>query len=217
MTPVAWKDEYRIGVEEIDRQHRKFFAILAELGASLEAASAYSLLGDKAMRKVMALLLRFRQYALLHFYTEERLMLQWRYEGFLKHKAEHNRFLRAVLDMEEQALAGEISVLHKLKKFAGKWYLDHILRMDASLAPYAQQDMDNLFELASQLHVEGELDEAVAIYSRIIKTDSRQTRALYNRVVAHQAMGDMDKARTDYKAAAALGDEDAQAGLDGLW
>jgi tetratricopeptide (TPR) repeat protein len=58
--------------------------------------------------------------------------------------------------------------------------------------------------LAAALHESGKVAEAIPLYERALRIDSRHAPTLYNLVLAHAAAGDLDRARQDLDLLAVL-------------
>lgn len=87
-----WKEEYEVGHEVIDKQH-KFMMVTAQ--SLLDAMRS----GDKSMNpgETVDLLL---VYASKHFITEEQLMRECSYPDLKSHIVEHERFAETALKLK---------------------------------------------------------------------------------------------------------------------
>ena len=123
---LRWKDEYSIGIELIDVQHRHIFDI---------ANSTYELLkndlGSDKYSEIIQLIEDLRQYTKYHFKCEEEYMLQINYLNYNNQKIEHDAFIKKIdslnLDKIEQ---DKDKYIEDLLVFILEWILDHILRKD---------------------------------------------------------------------------------------
>jgi hemerythrin len=123
---LRWKDEYSIGIELIDVQHRHIFDI---------ANSTYELLkndlGSDKYSETIQLIEDLRQYTKYHFKCEEEYMLQINYLNYNNQKIEHDAFIKKIdslnLDKIEQ---DKDKYIEDLLVFILEWVLDHILRKD---------------------------------------------------------------------------------------
>ncbi len=120
--------EYVMDIEELDEQHRTFFTLLAKLATSVP--DMYRPLDDEEADAVIDVLNELRDYAMLHFRTEEGYMQEIGYPGLEKQKREHNRFITDVIRMEGELLNGTVMPAIKLHNFMHDWYRDHILTLD---------------------------------------------------------------------------------------
>lgn len=124
------KEEYYIGIDEIDLQHKELFHIANE---------AYLLLKDEFIvdkfDEIVAIIVRLRDYAVKHFEDEEKYMLSIGYKRFLSHKAEHTDFLEKVNGIDFDNLDyNQSQTLLDLLEFLNDWLIHHILERDKMFA-----------------------------------------------------------------------------------
>jgi hemerythrin len=126
MILLVWKDEYAIGVEQIDEQHKKLF----EIGNSI-----YTLLADQIMvdkyDKIIIIINDLKQYTKYHFSCEEEYMLQIRYPRYFSQKVEHDDFIDKIeaVDFDDIDQDQE-KYIRDIMTFVFNWVLDHILKSD---------------------------------------------------------------------------------------
>ncbi len=123
---IKWKEEYAIGVEHIDKQHRKLFEI---------AGHAYEVMSDKLSvdkyDRIVAILNELKDYTVYHFNSEEEYMQSIGYKRFLSHKVEHNDFIEKInsIDLDKIDKEQDKFIL-ELLDFVVSWIDKHILGMD---------------------------------------------------------------------------------------
>src|SRR3989338_3791651 len=123
---IEWSPEYNVHINKIDEQHKKFVVIINKL---YEALSDEAVVKD-AIRKVIEDLLDYTKY---HFGTEEDLMRNSGHPDFLKHKAEHDSFVKKALEFKESYDKGNILALRSdVIRFLRDWLVRHILTVDKS-------------------------------------------------------------------------------------
>jgi hemerythrin len=128
MLPLVWSDEYRVGVDKIDVQHRRLIEMLAKFYASLAEGRAESGLGE--------LLKGLLDYTVYHFSTEETLMQQWQYPSFEAHQAMHAAFVAKVTDMAERFTNGKLVLSLEATRYVRSWLTEHILGTDRQLGQF---------------------------------------------------------------------------------
>lgn len=123
---LLWKDSYNIGIDLIDREHKKLFHILHKLfdfGRQEEKS-------HWACREAVKF---FKDYTREHFADEETYMESIRYEGLETHKRIHTNFRDRTLPALEKELErdnySKRSVVHFLGVCAS-WLVGHILGED---------------------------------------------------------------------------------------
>ncbi|MBN8216409.1 MAG: bacteriohemerythrin [Spirochaetes bacterium] len=113
---LNWREEYSVGVEEIDDQHKQFLKILRRLYDSLGKL----LTGEILLRT----LLEVRRYAEYHFVSEENLMLQSKYGARESHAAAHVKLLED-LKQHLKDIETRKENLSDLVKFMMDWFAHH--------------------------------------------------------------------------------------------
>ena len=78
---AEWTDEFSVGIEEIDGEHKQLLALLNELNDAVEAGERREALG-----KVLDGLIH---YVVFHFTHEEALFLRTNYPGYERHRRQH--------------------------------------------------------------------------------------------------------------------------------
>jgi hemerythrin len=123
---VAWKDEYSIGVEIIDEQHKHLFDI---------GNSAYKLLRDEFCTDkydgIVSIIQDLREYTKFHFKTEEEYMLKINYKKYFSQKVEHDDFIQTIDKVNfEQVDEDPQKYIENILAFVFNWILEHILQKD---------------------------------------------------------------------------------------
>ena len=121
MEKVRWKDEYSVGVEKIDHQHRHLFEIINKLighGASKDPGL------------VSETLTEMLDYAKEHFTTEEELMQKYGYPEIGLHKEQHIYFFKTTAELSINALNKQSMVYSEIVEFLKLWLTLHILKCD---------------------------------------------------------------------------------------
>ena len=124
----AWKDEYCVGVQEIDVQHRRLFSLADELHAAMSVGKGKAVL-DQVLSNLIG-------YTKSHFAAEERLMQSRGYPNYLAHKIEHDQLTHKVLDLQREFRAGKVALTLDIMKFLRDWLDHHILGSDQKYAPF---------------------------------------------------------------------------------
>lgn len=126
----TWKDEYSVGVEMIDEQHKMFVGIINELYTAIQEKK-----GDIVLKDIFNQLVAYTQF---HFQTEERYFDEFDYEGAAEHKAAHQALIKQVTDLQKK----EAEIMEnpfKLMDFLEDWLIEHIMGMDKLYGPCFNQ------------------------------------------------------------------------------
>jgi len=124
-----WKDEYKLGNEKIDEQHRQLFEKIESL---LETARS----GDEESNRqeCMKIIDFLIEYSMFHFETEEQLQRDKRYVSYDRHVKIHKNFKNTV-EVYKELLDRDFSAKN-LKKFIGTliaWLTNHVCVCDRKI------------------------------------------------------------------------------------
>jgi hemerythrin len=128
MAFLNWSESYSVGIEKIDRQHKKIVSFLNELFEAMQTGQGKDVLG-----KVLADLVIYTK---THFATEEQLMAQADFPDFRKHKEIHEKMAAKVLDLNQQYRDGVVNSPIQITKFLKKWLTSHISETDKKYGPF---------------------------------------------------------------------------------
>lgn len=121
-----FKDEFRTGIESIDKEHAKLFEI---------ANKAYETLMDDFIPDkydyIVEILNELKDYAYTHFKHEEEYMMSINYRKLFSQKAMHNEFIQKISeydlsDLDENQKDAIVGILN----FLNDWLVEHILKSD---------------------------------------------------------------------------------------
>jgi len=128
MDHFVWKDNFSIGVEEIDDQHKLFLDYVNECYNAV--------CRDHESRVTEATIYDFKVYSATHFLFEEDLMKEKGYPERENHVKQHLFFESQIVDLENAHLRGSKRTLESLVVFLREWFLNHILEHDKKLAAF---------------------------------------------------------------------------------
>jgi hemerythrin len=126
---IYWKEEYRIGINHIDEQHKRWFLIAEEV---------YNLFNqdtniDKT-NKIMAIMSELKDYTIYHFNFEESYMKEIDYKNYNRHKEAHARFIDKINSVNIYELGDDLNEhIQELLEYMIKWLYLHILNTDREL------------------------------------------------------------------------------------
>lgn len=129
---MVWKDSYRIGIDIIDKEHRKLFTMVEET-ARIIKESEYDIIRVEKCRQAMVFL---QAYVILHFSHEEEYMEEISYPYLAEHHAIHEEFKSRVAEQEEKLekenFADEVMLesIHMMEM----WLINHVLNEDQKIA-----------------------------------------------------------------------------------
>ena len=121
MAFLDWDEEYSVGVEEIDEQHKRLFQLLNEF---YDGITEYH---TQALEELLNSLVDYTRY---HFSTEEEYMEKFDYPDTGAHKDEHAIFTRKISDVKERLSEGTLRISFEITDFLKAWISDHLLVTD---------------------------------------------------------------------------------------
>ncbi|MCB1515384.1 MAG: hemerythrin family protein [Hyphomicrobiaceae bacterium] len=128
MVVLEWSDEFSVGIDLIDKQHKILIRAINLLAMAVEYNSSREL-----MREIFVTL---RDYTDTHFAYEEELFDRFSYPETDKHKAEHRSLLSQVVNLEQRWKTGEAEIGPEVLKFLVNWLRTHILGSDKKYSDF---------------------------------------------------------------------------------
>ncbi len=119
MAFIDWTTANEVGVREVDEQHKRLFAILNRLHASV--------VEGKEQGELYAIMDELIEYTVYHFDTEERLYRENDYPGYADHKAIHDDLTATVVDLQLKLHDGSATLSFELLDFLNHWLMDHTI------------------------------------------------------------------------------------------
>lgn len=111
---VEWRDGFRIGVDQIDAEHRHLFVLVK----ALNVHNVQDTLGE------------LLDYVVTHFTHEQALMESSGFPDFHQHLALHENFSSQVAEFLSSGSEWTDERIQELRKFLNKWLVGHILTHD---------------------------------------------------------------------------------------
>jgi len=127
---LAWKEEFNLGHEWVDMQHRRLFELVSGLVESCAV-------GSDAI-KLKGTLDFLVNYTVQHFDDEEALQLKYGYPGYERHKRIHEDFKATVGGLVEKfTISGSSAELSSdVNKIVVRWLINHIQREDKKIGEH---------------------------------------------------------------------------------
>lgn len=134
MKVIAWSDEYSVGVQKLDEQHKIIINFINELlknpGISTSSETLHDIVDEMC------------KYARAHLDYEESLLNEINYPELDKHRKSHEKFIEAIAGYSIDTTLRDSAVPDKLLRFLKEWWLNHILEEDMKYKPYfAEKNM----------------------------------------------------------------------------
>lgn len=117
---MHWRDEYSLGIPEIDNQHKTLIGLFDAIEEAVKQGESWS--------TTYFHIAELRDFARFHFACEEALMRVFDFPDSSLHTAEHTHFLKFLSEMENSSLRK--SVEKDLVKLLRSWVTKHIVGSD---------------------------------------------------------------------------------------
>jgi len=131
MSFIPWKEEYELGITEIDEQHQKMLAIINKL---------HDILGRRALGDQLhidTIIKEMADYAIYHFQTEEKYFDIFGYEQAKEHIAIHNQYWNKVAEWQERYnINKDKAVFYEIFEYLQNWWIWHICHTDRDYVPF---------------------------------------------------------------------------------
>ncbi|MBA7560720.1 Bacteriohemerythrin [subsurface metagenome] len=131
---AEWKEDYKIGITEVDEQHMSMVKIINDLhaGLSLNTKTDRTEAFNIAVKEAI-------EYVKIHFNTEELFMIHYKYPGLKEQQKMHKDFvielISSVKSYEDNNSHAPVNLLIFLKY----WLLKHIAVEDKKIGQFIQQ------------------------------------------------------------------------------
>jgi hemerythrin len=128
MSLIEWKDEFAIGIPDVDYEHQQLITLINDLHDDMKKE------GGASRERVVACLGEIYTWIAAHFALEERIMRDMRYDQLAAHKADHDALLEDIRDiMDHHAEGGYFAYEGLLSEHLHDWFTVHFKTHDARL------------------------------------------------------------------------------------
>jgi hemerythrin len=127
---VAWNDDFLVGNEQIDTQHKELVKMTNEFYAGCQIGGVVAKV--YFMKTIQGAVL----YVKNHFSTEEAIMRQACYPGYDAHKNQHENFVAEVTQQIQLFEHEDNPDPADFVKYLMNWVLGHIAESDRKYMPY---------------------------------------------------------------------------------
>ena len=111
---IEWRDGFKIGIAQVDQEHRHLFTLVRALNLASVDHTVDELLDD----------------VVTHFSNEQEMMEKSGYPAFEQHLKLHEEFAAQVGDFLGSDQAWSEERVQDLRRFLNKWLIGHIMTHD---------------------------------------------------------------------------------------
>ena len=125
---VEWKDEYSVGIDSIDQQHKKLLNLINQLQTAVDYST-----GEEFEHEALDELVNYTK---THFSYEEGLMEQNDYPGFEPHKAQHVEMITKVEEVLAEYDKDPDTAMSNAVEYLKGWLIKHINGTDKQYSSF---------------------------------------------------------------------------------
>lgn len=130
MALITWTDEFSVGIESIDSQHKRLVEMINDLNDACAKGQESEVVGKVFNNLAL--------YTKRHFEYEEKLFKETGYDEGSDHKKQHQKLIGQVTSLKTKLDAGEQAVGTDVLEFLKKWLTEHIMKEDQAYSSYLQ-------------------------------------------------------------------------------
>lgn len=127
---MVWKEHYKVGVQQIDEQHKQLLLRLEELLGTIKRNP------ENEKEECKQAVEFIKSYVKVHFTTEEMYLESIGFTELEAHKLQHEQFAVQIRDLEYELIRQDYNP-ETVERFANrliKWWIQHIMREDKKMA-----------------------------------------------------------------------------------
>lgn len=125
---VEWKDDYSVGIDSIDQQHKKLLNLINQLQTAVDYST-----GEQFEREALDELV---DYTKTHFTYEEGLMRDNDYPDFEPHKLQHEKMFEKVSEVLAEYEQDHDTAMANAAEYLKDWLINHINGTDKEYSSY---------------------------------------------------------------------------------
>lgn len=134
MVFFEWKDEYELGLPDIDLQHTMIVNMLNELHVAIEAGDP-----EETAEKTLAKMLLYVEE---HFAAEETAMYNLGFSGYEAHAVEHEVFREKAYALNARHRQGQSVASDELIAILVNWLKNHIAKVDQVFGRFVHEQSE---------------------------------------------------------------------------
>ncbi|UUO25127.1 bacteriohemerythrin [Colwellia sp. M166] len=128
---IQWKEEYSVGIESLDNDHKKLISLLNHFTTAYDYA-----MSEEFEREALNDLINYTKY---HFDREEKLLEQHDYPNLVAHKAQHKQMIKQVERFMDLYNEKGHEALNEISEFLANWLINHINGTDKEYSELLSQ------------------------------------------------------------------------------
>ncbi len=131
MSYFDWKDEYSVGINTINNQHKVIIELMNDLFESMRDSREDMIIND-----VLNELLKYSNY---HFNLEASLFEKYQYPLMKEHLHEHQYFIEKIKTLMKELGSNIITVPIDTLDYLKSWFQNHMMKKDIDYSLYFKE------------------------------------------------------------------------------
>ena len=119
---IEWTKDLEIGVNLIDNQHKKLVGLINKVYGAVDSEEKKKVVGE--------VLIELIEFSRVHFATEEKYFIRFKYKNTEDHITEHNKITLKVLRFQDRFKKEGVKILPEFLIFLKMWFYEHLKTMD---------------------------------------------------------------------------------------
>jgi len=128
MALIAWDDSLSVKINSIDDQHKVLIKMINEFYDNI--------INKSTTESINKLIVEMKNYTVVHFANEEKIMQKTLYPNYSMHKIEHDKFVSKIIEIEDKLKSGKLVISIEITTFLKDWLKNHIQVTDKRYSDY---------------------------------------------------------------------------------
>lgn len=128
---ISWSNDYAVGVEKFDKQHKEIIRLINLLNVAI--------VHGKEEEAVSRAVEKMRNYVLEHFADEELYLAEISYPEIEQHEEAHHAFINKLADYKEKIENGDKHIGKEISEYLVQWLVEHIQKVDKKYGDFASK------------------------------------------------------------------------------
>ena len=126
---MEWSDNFSVGKQEIDDQHKELIRILNDIDSTIRKE-------EFSYLNLANIVSELEKYVKYHFDYEENLMYKRAYPGIAEHTSAHNAFRDKLQNTYVLDIQKPVQFYYNMSDYLVKWLTEHIMQIDKRLGEF---------------------------------------------------------------------------------
>ncbi len=127
---IHWKNEFEIGIEKIDNEHKKLVDIINDFYNAFASSHGHVEIGNVINELV--------NYTIFHFTAEEEMFKKSEYPDVESHLVKHVDFVNQLKEYHAEVSSGNMTTSYDMVTYLRDWLIMHIQKTDRTYLPYVK-------------------------------------------------------------------------------